>query len=422
MGASMGTGNRGVSALAASVVKIIKCLKPEAELSFFIGNRSSRPQEVHLLKNIVQVEVVNYRLSPKARLHEHLFWIFLMACLQRFVPSKPMREKIIQTNTFLHGMHQSDFVGDINGGDSFSDIYGIRRFIIGTMPTLIALLLNKKLILLPQTHGPFNSNIAKRIAKFIVDRAAMICSRDKDSIKEIQRLTGNQAFKDKVVFCPDVAFMLDSIKPDSVDIQPSIDAGESAPIIGLNLNGLMYSGGYTQDNMFGLKFNYSAFIHKLVLKILATTDSHVLLVPHTFGPPGNLNSDPDACREVLKALPDIYKNRVHMVMREYDQSELKGIINTCNFFIGSRMHACIAALSQGIPTVAIAYSKKFIGVFDSIGSGDTVIDARTLDEKSAMSKVMQCYEKRSDIGIDAEVKVAAAKNRIKAVFKEIISK
>jgi colanic acid/amylovoran biosynthesis protein len=147
-----------------------------------------------------------------------------------------------------------------------------------------------------------------------------------------------------------------------------------------------------------------------------------LLVSHTFGPPGNINSDPDACREVLRALPDIYKNRVHMVIGEYDQSELKGIINACNFFIGSRMHACIASLSQGIPTVAIAYSKKFIGVFDSIGSGDTVVDARELDEESAMSKIMQCYEKRNEIGLDAEVKVAAAKNRIKAVFKELISK
>lgn len=421
MGASMGTGNRGVSALAASVVNIIKSFKPEAELSFFIGNRSSRPQEVKLLKNIVQVKVVNYRLSPKARLHEHLFWIFLMACLQRFIPVKSMREKIIRTNAFLHAMHQSDFVGDINGGDSFSDIYGIRRFIIGTMPAVIALLLNKNLTLLPQTYGPFGSKLSKYIARFILNRAAFILSRDRESIKLIQSLTRNRALKYEVMFCPDVAFMLDSIKPDQIDIQPPIDTNESAPKIGLNLNGLMYSGGYTQDNMFGLKFNYNEFVYKLVLKILESTESHILLVPHTFGPPGNINSDPDACRNMLDSLPNLYKDRVHMVMGEYDQSQLKGIINTCDFFIGSRMHACIAALSQGIPTIGIAYSKKFIGVFDSIGSGDTVVDARTSDEETAIRKIMQCFEKRNEIGVDAEVKILEAKTRIGDIFEKLIS-
>ena len=37
------------------------------------------------------------------------------------------------------------------------------------------------------------------------------------------------------------------------------------------------------------------------------------------------------------------------------------------------MHACIAALSHGIPTTAVAYSKKFIGFFDSVGLGDYVM-------------------------------------------------
>jgi len=421
MGASMDTGNRGVSALAASVLKIIRTFKPEAEISFFIGNRFSRPQDVQLLKSTVQVKVVNYRLSPKARLHKHLFWIFLIACLQRFVSIKSVREKIIKTNPFLHAMHQSDFVGDISGGDSFSDIYGIKRLIVRSMPKVIALLLNKKLVLLPQTYGPFSSKFAKYIAQYILSRAALILSRDKESIKVIQRLTGDRELKPKVIFCPDVAFVLDSIIPDSVNIQPPVDTNKSAPIIGLNLNGLMYNGGYTRDNMFGLKFDYNKFVHQLVIRLLEATESHIILVPHTFGLPGSINSDPDACRNVLNTLPDLYKDRVHMVIGEYDQSEIKGIINSCDFFIGSRMHACIAALSQGIPTIGIAYSKKFLGVFNSIGTGNTVADARESDEITVINKVLQCFEKRNEISVGAMVNVSSAQARINAVFKELIS-
>ena len=65
-----------------------------------------------------------------------------------------------------------------------------------------------------------------------------------------------------------------------------------------------------------------------------------------------------------------------IVDREYDQHEIKGVIGMCDFFVGSRMHACIGALSQGIPCVGVAYSMKFRGVFESVGVADWVVDSR----------------------------------------------
>ena len=47
-----------------------------------------------------------------------------------------------------------------------------------------------------------------------------------------------------------------------------------------------------------------------------------------------------------------------MIAHEYDQHAIKSIIGRCDFFIGSRMHACIAALSQKIPTAAVAIVKN----------------------------------------------------------------
>lgn len=39
-----------------------------------------------------------------------------------------------------------------------------------------------------------------------------------------------------------------------------------------------------------------------------------------------------------------------------------------DFFTGARMHACIAALSSGVPVYPIAYSRKFTGLFcDTLG-------------------------------------------------------
>ena len=50
------------------------------------------------------------------------------------------------------------------------------------------------------------------------------------------------------------------------------------------------------------------------------------------------------------------------------------------------MHACIAALSQTVPAVAIAYSRKFLGVMETIGVEDIVVDPQcmTADEDFCM--------------------------------------
>ena len=421
MGASLNTGNRGVSALCASLVKTIRDVRPEAKITLLVGNRDAQPQELQLASGKVLLSVANYRLSPKAALHEHLLWILFMACIHRIVPIKRFRQKLIHANSFLRTLYYADLIGEIRGGDSFSDIYGLRRLAIGVTGAIVSLLMQKRLILLPQTYGPFNTLMGKIIAKFIMSRSDRIFSRDKAGCNFLRRLLGKGHCEDKVMFCPDVAFMLDSLPPNLANIHPPVDNSIHPSLVGFNVNGLMYNGGYTRDNMFGLKFDYRIFTIKLMEALLKETDAHILLVPHTFGPPGNINSDHDACRELLNATKgDDYHNRVHMVMQEYDQSELKGIIGACDFFVGSRMHACIAALSQGIPTLGVAYSQKFLGVFDSIGVGHMVVDARKVDEKTAINTVLQCFERRSAISLDVKSSVASAQTIIKSVFEKLI--
>ena len=43
--------------------------------------------------------------------------------------------------------------------------------------------------------------------------------------------------------------------------------------------------------------------------------------------------------------------------------EAKSYIAGMDFFAGARMHACIAAVSSGVPVYPLAYSRKFNGLF-----------------------------------------------------------
>jgi polysaccharide pyruvyl transferase WcaK-like protein len=90
----------------------------------------------------------------------------------------------------------------------------------------------------------------------------------------------------------------------------------------------------------------------------------------------------------------------------------------CDFFVGSRMHACIAALSQCIPTVGIAYSKKFSGVFESIGVGHLVADPRIMNEKKIFEIIENAFEDRQNIKEGLQKMIPQVKKEILNIFAQ----
>jgi polysaccharide pyruvyl transferase WcaK-like protein len=253
-----------------------------------------------------------------------------------------------------------------------------------------------------------------------MSRCVRIFSRDRESCEVVEQILGNGKHRRRAEFCPDVAFMLDGVKPERLDLQPPLNGAVHGLLVGLNINGLVYHGGYTRNNMFALRCDYKLFVKQLVMRLLQDTAIRLLLVPHTFAPGGDVNSDTMACQEVLQTLPESLRSRVHLVARPYDQHEIKGIIGLCGFFIGSRMHACIAALSQSIPTVGVAYSRKFKGVFDVVGCKDMVVEARFVDTEAAVQIVCQHLQNRARTGKFLHERLIAAQKRISEVFQELL--
>jgi polysaccharide pyruvyl transferase WcaK-like protein len=368
------------------------------------------------------VKIVNYRQHPLSWPGENLTSLLTLALLHRFLPFGPIRNLLKKSNARLRCLAEADFVGDIRGGDSFSDIYGVNNFLRGTIPSLMAILLQKRLVLLPQTYGPYRSVISRRVAGFVIRRSACALARDKTGVEEVRQLLNPAASAGtRIQFCPDVAFSLDPVEPAQPAIDPPLQEKPDRPVVGLNLSGLLFNGGFTRNNMFGLKFNYRELVHALARRLLSATDARLLFVPHTFTQPGHVEHDLDACVEVCRALAPEFPQRLHLLTREYDPMRLKWIIGRSDFFIGSRMHACIAALSQGIPTVGIAYSKKFLGVFDSVGAGQLVVDARATESADALELICRHFQQREILRPRLAAAAKDARARLERTFAELFA-
>ena len=395
MGASLDVGNLGCRALATSLIGLFTEITHQTELFLLYGHHAGGVKTIQTAENEhAIVAVVNYRLSPRSKLQKHLLCIFLLALALRFSSICWLRKTILRKNEWLRCLYNCDFVGEINGGDSFSDIYGIRKFIIGCIPSFIAILLEKKLVLLPQTYGPYNSWIARKLALFIMSKASKVYARDKESLELVKLMLGTKTNSTRISFCPDVAFALKPFAPNRRVVDSELPAKDCA-LVGINVSGLLWIGGYTEKNMFDLSVDYPSLMRELILQILNNLQIEVLLVPHTFG--DARESDLLACLELLSSLPSENRCRVHLVNGVCEPNEIKSIIGGCDFMIGSRMHACIAALSLCIPCVGIAYSRKFHGVFESVGVEKMNFDARTLSSSAIIAGCLMHFQRRQEI-------------------------
>ena len=287
---------------------------------------------------------------------------------------------MISPSGFLADVRACDIMLDISGGDSFTDIYPDKRFAYMTTTKIIPILAGKTLVLCPQTIGPFSRQPHTAIAGWICRRAAAVYVRDGLSVAALAALAPGVGGQQVV----DVAFALPFARQART---------QSRPQIGLNVSGLLMNGGYAGGNQYGLGFDYPALTHQLIETLLARGDCDIHLVPHVIAP--HMPTDDDA------AAADRLKSQYPALHRHADfqsASAAKSFISGLDFMIGARMHATIAAFSSGVPVVPISYSRKFEGLFGSLGYDWLVRRDMTTD--AALARILTALDQRQALAAD----------------------
>lgn len=418
LGATFETSNMGVSALTAGTITCILHQWPEAEVFLLDYGKQASVHHLRVGDRRVPVPLVNMRFSKRFYLRNNIAFLILLALVLKILPSARWRKRVIDGNECLRQITEADLVVAISGGDSFSDIYGLGRLAYVCLPQILALLLGKDLTLLPQTHGPFRGRIARRVARYILARAKVVYSRDNSGLEQAVAQLRLPASSERFRFCYDVAFALDPICPATIDIVGLPQKRVPSLVrVGMNVSGLLAIGGYTRKNMFGLQTEYTSLTCELIRFLIESCKAEVLLVPHVFG--SHEESDESVCAKLHGELKGKYENRLGFVRGRYDQSEIKYIIGACDFFVGARMHACIAALSQNVPAVAIAYSDKFIGVLDTIGMGVAAADARKMKQPEIVELVDRVFRERATYARRLALTMPEVRETVLGLFSEL---
>jgi polysaccharide pyruvyl transferase WcaK-like protein len=296
---------------------------------------------------------------------------------------------LVDPRRFLATVRGCDLVLDIGAGDSFADIYGAKRIRNMLLAKSLVHAAGRPLVLSPQTMGPFSRPWARRAALASIRRCEAVFTRDALSTAFLREA----GYTGPVGEATDVALRLPYAAP--------VPRPPGGPVrVGINVSGLLMNGGYTGRNMFGLKADYPALMHALVRRFAALPGCEVHLVPHVISDGQPVEDDHRASVALAAEIPGVV-----VAPRFGHPSEAKSYIAGLDFFLGARMHACIAAFSSGVPVVPIAYSRKFAGLFGSLGYGET-LDCQTLPAEEIEARALAAFERRDALRSSAAAALA----------------
>ncbi|MEH3154964.1 MAG: polysaccharide pyruvyl transferase family protein [Gordonia paraffinivorans] len=285
-----------------------------------------------------------------------------------------------------------DVVVDTCGGDSFTDIYGLRRLLLSAAVHRAAAKAGVPVVMAPQTIGPFVSSAGRALARRMLRSAAFVASRDPLSARAAHDLG-----RPVDVEATDVVFAL----------PPEPPAPRSGVVV--NVSGLLWNANPHVDH-----HQYRDSVNGLVAGVLDSGDS-VTLLAHVVD--SGIGADDDS--PAVRAAAEIWGSRVGVIAPQ-SLGEVRSAVAGATAVVGARLHACLNALSVGTPTVPWAYSRKFAPLMESIGyphcvdlreSSDVV--RTTLDSLDAVRS-----PEFSDV---LERSVAVGRQRLDTVITELRS-
>lgn len=366
--AAINNGNRGCVALSVSAMMLIDRLLEQHDIDYtlYLCNSGFGGRKEHSI--CINGKEIKYIDAPNPITFSYV------DKLKQIIRCKQIRKdkKIFK---------DADFVLDIGQGDSFSDIYGKGRFDTIFKSYLMADKYKKPLCILPQTIGPYNNQeIRKRAARGILN-AKMVLVRDKQSYDFAKQLLPEKEVHEII----DMAFFLPYTKKQFA---------KDYIHVGLNISALLWNGGYTGDNQFGLKEDYRQVVRAIIDYFLTIPNVKIHLIPHVVGGERNIENDYEVSYDICEK----YSNdRLILSPLFLDPVIAKSYIAGLDFFMGARMHATIGAFSSGVPVVPMAYSRKFNGLFEDTLDYHFITDLKVQTKDETLAIIEDAFNKRSEL-------------------------
>ncbi|MDD4938643.1 MAG: polysaccharide pyruvyl transferase family protein [Candidatus Omnitrophica bacterium] len=363
--------NVGSASLIENACNIVRSAFKDASISILAQNKEAvgRFSGLPVFSEIFILPLNKGRLSQAWWFVVNLFWMAADAFSRISRLRAPCgfytlsREK----KRALKAIRESDVVFGI-GAERIND-----NFFLALPFSLYSIWLvksyNKKLILLPQTIGPFYFSVSKFFARKALLLCDRIYTRDKRSLDVLKSLKIPEW---KFKFVPDMALLQKTAPAEAISrirLKEGIPQGvRFAGVSALKWSYFKSNGNYAQ---------YKEIMAKACDYLSGEKDYHVIFMPTNVKVHGCREDDIATAAEIHGLMKN--KTRASLVTSLYTPAEIKGLCGLMDIFIATRMHACILATSAFVPTIAINYQFKLYEYMKLLGLEYYSLDIGELD-------------------------------------------
>ncbi len=203
----------------------------------------------------------------------------------------------------------------------------------------------KKVILLPQALGPFDNTSPQNLARKSLPLANLVFPRDKISFEHLTKLCGAS---ESFVCCPDFTAEVVMVDEQPITRQEADKTGTFLLIPNFNMLSQTAEGSFSQAG------------YKELFSTLAVLGKEAGYTPILLNHEGN--RDAELCRQIQALIPF----EIEMIAPESGMA-IKKIIASSSMVLSSRYHACVSALSQGVPCLGTSWSHKYETLYSEYG-------------------------------------------------------
>jgi len=346
-------GNKGALAMFLSVQRILSNTLKDFNLTFSILTPYSS-------KNVKSIAKYNYKIYSYENLAKK-FNIFSF-----------IKNNFLAIKAYI----DCDLVVDISGisycdSDSFFSTTINRSLFI-----IPALLFRKPFINFTQSFGPIKKPLTKTIARIFLNKCSLTIPREKKSKECLEKI----GVRNNMVVCIDSAFGMEAETPDFFKKEKLTIGICPSEVVNSRSEG------------------YAVLVAKIIDFLIENLEAKIIIVPHYSKPSQDIkrtnifNDDFSVASKIINISK--HKKEILFLKQDFTPPELKGIIGSCDAFIGSRYHALIASISMSVPSIAIGWSYKYDEFFKMAGIEEYSLSFKDLDYETLKKKTLKLLKQR----------------------------
>lgn len=384
--------NKGCEALVFTTTELLRNAFPGAH--FTAVSMDPHYDNKHFNNGSVQCNFIKYGFQINEFSIRNRLWFFLRYYIG------VTTDRILWMNRVLYEAIKASDLLVVSGGDILAD-YGEAGIKHAFFPVAVAIAIKKPVYILAQSFSPYENRRLLSFAKYYLNKVQLITVRERRSLSYLKEI----GIKAPLHLTADTAFLLSQCSDQRLSEILKIEglSGINKPLIGVSVSKTLTRWTKSSHEEF------MRIIADACDNLIEKYGAHVVFVSHVTdtNPKNNDLFVAEAVKELMKK-----QGSATVIQNEYSCSELKAVIGRCALFIGARTHATIASSSQGIPTIALAYSTKAFGIMeDVLDANRCVCDIRNLTKNDLLSKAEYFLENASEASSAITARLQAIKDR-----------